>query len=280
LRPTQDRRCSRTLVAFCWGVSLAVGCLTLVMVGQMAGASWFVLVRRPVEAAAATLPLFAVLLLPIALRPDLLYPWASSRVLETLDAHGLALLERKRAFLNVGFFAARAAIYALVWSFLATALWRLSTRGKGIASRHTQRALSYGAFPLVALTASFAGFDWIMSLEPSWFSSIFGAYFWCGGFVAALALAIVAAHAWDGRGHFVGRAGAFALPRARQAAAHVRDLLGLSAVLARNHHLDRGRADRGALVPSSARAAGGSGSSLRSVSGISRCPSWRFSPGG
>src|SRR2546421_296916 len=65
------------LVAFAWSASLAVGCLTLVMVGQMTGAGWFVVLRRPVEAVAATLPLLAVLLLPIVTRADLIYPWAS-----------------------------------------------------------------------------------------------------------------------------------------------------------------------------------------------------------
>lgn len=184
------------MAAFGWGASLALGALTLVMIGRMTGASWFVAIRRPMEALAATLPLFALLFLPIALEVKTIYPWALG---VARDPHAAKLLERKKEWLQPAFFEGRAAFYLVAWSVLAGLLWRWTTRSLG-ASRDRERVLSYVGFPILALTTSFAAFDWFMSTEPEWYSALYGAYFWTGGFVAALSVHVLATLVFKRRG--------------------------------------------------------------------------------
>jgi len=108
------------------------------------------------------------------------------------DPHELAeekVLEAKKPYLNSGFFSLRAAIYFLVWSFLAWRLFRYSVDQD--ISKDPKLTVAVQRFApiatiLFALTLTFAGFDWIMSLEPSWFSTIFGVYCFAGSVLAGL----------------------------------------------------------------------------------------------
>jgi hypothetical protein len=197
------------LAAYAYGVSLALGALVFVMVAHVTGATWFVVLRRLTEGVAATLPVFAVLFVPLLFGLDRLYPWVPP--LEAMGEQARQLIEHKRPYLNVPFFVARAAVYFAVWIALAHFLGRWSLeqdaggRPEALAAR--QRALSAGGLPPLALTMTFAAFDWLMSLEPEWYSTAYGVYYFAGGFVGAIALVTVVARLAGRAGPLAGAVG-------------------------------------------------------------------------
>jgi len=155
----------------CLGVTL--GCLALGMVHQLSGGAWGVVIRRPIGAATRTLPVMTALFLPIAFGVRYLYVWTNA----DLVAHD-EVLQHKHLYLNTPFFLLRAAIYFAVWNALAYFLntWSLrQDRGdqdQRIARR--MQMLSGGGLLAYGFTITFASFDWMMSLEPHWFSTIYG----------------------------------------------------------------------------------------------------------
>jgi hypothetical protein len=160
-----------------------------------AKARWPVVLRRFLETIPQTLPLFALLFVPIALGLRHVFSWV-----DPSGASGelLHAIEHKRPYLNVPFFLVRAAFYFVVWIAVATLLRRWSVRQDtegGHRLTAWQRRLGTGALPLLALTLSFASFDWMMSLDPRFFSTIFGVYWFAGSFLACFAVLIVAAAA-------------------------------------------------------------------------------------
>jgi hypothetical protein len=181
------------LTAWAFALSIALGALIFLMIGHAANAQWVIVFRRFTESVVATLPILAVLFVPIALSLDLLYPWVDPPT--TLGHEALEKLAHKAQYLNVGFFAVRAIVFLAVWIVLGELLTRWGTRQDRGESRYTSRlrALSAGGLPLVALTLTFAAFDWLMSLTPLWYSTIYGLLYFSGGFVAALSLLAVVA---------------------------------------------------------------------------------------
>lgn len=177
------------LLAYIFWLEVALGCLGLVMLHHVAGGRWSFAIRRLMETGAMTLPLLAVLFIPLLIGLTRLYPWTDpARVVQS------ELLQHKSVYLNIPFFIIRALIYFMVWSGLAYLLnrWSLQqdeTGGSGLSSR--LRRLSAIGLMLYFVTATFAAFDWLMSLEPEWFSSIYGVLFIVGQALAALALAII-----------------------------------------------------------------------------------------
>jgi hypothetical protein len=197
------------LAAYVYVVTCALGGLCLVMIAHTTGARWLVLVRRLAEAVCGALPVLALLFVPILVALPQLYPWASPGA--ALSEHARALLARKRAYLNVPFFVGRAALYLLVWSVLAWALRRWSMRQDRIgpaASQQWAAGASGAGLMLFAFTVTFAAFDWVMSLAPTWQSSIFGMYVFCGGMTAALGLLIVLTYVLDRGGALAGQVAA------------------------------------------------------------------------
>jgi hypothetical protein len=177
------------LAAYVTGLSLVVGALIMLMLSHLTGATWFAPLRREAEAVAGTLPLFALLFIPLIPGMHHLYPWAPP--LAVMDSALLKHIEDKRGWLNPSFFLIRTSIYFAVWIGVSLLLryWSLrmgSTTGERYRAR--QRALSAGGLPAVALALTFAAFDWVMSLSPEWSSTIYGAYVFGGGFLAALSL--------------------------------------------------------------------------------------------
>ena len=160
------------LTGYVFWTGIALGCLALTMLHQLSGGQWGVVIRRPLEAAVRTLPLMLLLFVPIALGASQIYEWARPELVE----HD-AVLQHKHAYLNVPFFIARAAIYFAIWIGLGTLLIRWSDaqdRSGDPALHYRLRTLSGPGLALYALTVSFAGVDWVMSLDPHWFSMIFG----------------------------------------------------------------------------------------------------------
>jgi hypothetical protein len=179
------------LVGFLFWVGISAACLAVVMLHQLVGGLWGFLVRRPAEAGASTLPWMALLFLPIALGLRSLYPWADpSRV------RADEVIRIKTGYLNPGFFLVRAAIYFGVWSLLALAFNRWSAQqdrdGDPGPSRRLQ-GMSGPGLVLYFLAVTFAMIDWGMSLEPDWFSSIYGAMLLVGQVLATLAVLILVA---------------------------------------------------------------------------------------
>lgn len=177
------------LTAFLFVVSLGLGALFFVMVQHLSGAVWSVSLRRVAENLMATLPAAAVLLLPVALSLHELYEWTHR---EAVAAD--PVLQGKQPWLNTPFFLVRAAIALLLWALLARLLrgWSLA-QDRQPESPHLRppTRLSAGGLVLTILTVTVAAFDWIMSLEPHWYSTVFGVYFYTGGAVASVAALIL-----------------------------------------------------------------------------------------
>jgi hypothetical protein len=172
---------------FCLGVTL--GCLALGMVHQLSGGAWGVVLRRPIGAASRVLPVLTVMFLPILLGMHRLYIWTHADVV----AHDEVLLH-KQLYLNMPFWIVRAIVYFGVWNTLAFFLNRWSLEqdrtGDPVIARRMQM-LSAGGLVAYGLTITFASFDWLMSLEPHWYSTIYGALIMGGQGLSALAFLIV-----------------------------------------------------------------------------------------
>ncbi len=171
------------------GVGLAGLCF--VAIHYTTGASWSVAVRRVAEALAATL-LFAIVLLAVVFiaRPQL-YPWMNTSSLGSPADTALAF---KRFWLSRTFFLERAAVYAFIWTLFALAIRRCSRRQDLDGNpRWTRMNVRLSAAFLVAFGVTFtlASVDWVMSLEPLWFSTIFGVYNFAGLFQSGLAALIL-----------------------------------------------------------------------------------------
>lgn len=196
------------LLGVVYWVGISIGCLALSMIHHLTGGTWGVPVRRVWEAAAGLLPLLALLFVPLVFGIETLYPWARDAAADD------PFLQHKAAYLDEPFFLARTALYFLVWIGLAWWLKSLSDRQDRAADpRLTKRAQAISAPGLVlwAFATTFAYVDWLMSLEPHWFSTIYGVYFFGASGMAAMAFLIVVGvllarrppfDAWLGRRHF------------------------------------------------------------------------------
>lgn len=162
------------LVAFLFWSGLSLGCLGWLLLHNMTGGKWGFALQRVFEAGARTAPLMALLFVPLLLNLPALYSWATGQ-----PAGEEVLFLPQSSYLNVPFFIIRAAIYFAVWIALALILTRWSYRSDHepyLDEDVWQNRVRWSAAGLVlfAFTATFAAFDWLMSLEPDWFSSVFG----------------------------------------------------------------------------------------------------------
>ena len=183
------------LVAFVYWLGIALGALILLGALHAAKARWPVVLRRFLETIPQVIPLFVVLFLPIALGVKQLFVWADPHALTGELAH---VVHHKAPYLNVPFFLARAALYFAVWIGVAHLLRAWSVRQDGQGGHDLtlkQRRLGAGSLPFLALTLSFASFDWMMSLDPRFFSTIFGVYWFAGSFMGCFAVLIIAGNA-------------------------------------------------------------------------------------
>src|SRR5688572_105259 len=188
-RPDQYLR--SYLLGYVFWVGIALGCLAIVMLQHLTGGAWGFVVRRLLESAAATLPLMAVLFLPLLFGLQNLYSWARP---EEVAAH--ASLQHKAGYLNIPFFLIRTVIYFGAWALLARFLTRWShEQDRSTDPLWTRRLqkLSGPGLVVYGLTVTFASVDWVMSLEPEWFSTIFGLLFMGGQALSALAFVIAVA---------------------------------------------------------------------------------------
>jgi hypothetical protein len=210
------------LVSFAWFLSLSLGGLFFVILQHLTKAAWSVNVRRIPEWLAASMPILAMLAVPLAVpvllhRADL-YPWAESSKPHTAEVAAPEAAEApaasgeakpasaaeppeeeeitgfKRVFLNPFFWLVRIAFYFVVWSGIGLWYWRQSLKqdqtGDDTITAEMQRR-SPVAMIAFAVTLTGAAFDLLMSLDPSWSSTIFGVYYFAGCAIGVFATTIL-----------------------------------------------------------------------------------------
>ena len=179
------------LVVFAYYLSVSLGAIFFVMLHHLTGARWSVVLRRLAETLMMCLPFVLLMGVPLLFLLRTIYPWADPDVLAT-DA----LVRGKTAYLNPVFFTGRFIFYGVVWLGLARMLYRRSlTQDENYGAQMilSMRRISPLGLVLMALTISFFSFDWLMSLDPRWFSTIFGVYYFTGAFMAVLAALVLIA---------------------------------------------------------------------------------------
>lgn len=183
-----DRFYEAYLVAWVFWTGLGLGSLALLMVHHLTGGAWGVVIRRILEAATRTLPVMAILGLPILAGMGHLYHWTHADVVASDP-----VIADKVAYLNVPFFIGRYVFYFAVWSFLAMRLsaWSAEQDRTGDpALSDKMMRLSGGGLLVFGLTVTFAVVDWTMSVNPHWFSTMWGLLYVVGQGLSALAFAI------------------------------------------------------------------------------------------
>lgn len=176
------------LLAYVFWIGLALGCLAVVMIHSLSGGTWGIVIRRVLESGTRTLPLMAVLFIPLVFGLPHLYIWARPEVVA-----GDELLQHKDAYLNVPFFLLRTAGYFVVWIGVSYFLnkWSLQQdQGVDLQLERRMRLLSGPGLAFYGLAVTFAAIDWVMSLEPHWYSTIYGAMLMVGQGLTAFAFAI------------------------------------------------------------------------------------------
>jgi hypothetical protein len=216
-----DRFFPAYLVAYLFWTGISLGSLAISMLHHVTGGGWGIPIRRTVESAASVLLLMGALILPITHEMGHLYSWTDAAFVAADE-----ILQRKAHYLNKESFFVRSAIYFGVWIVLSLMLnfgtkvhdstvqlqivWspgnekRATTMGTHdfplqVRRRRGLAVLSGIGLILWGLSVTFAAVDWAMSLEPHWFSSMYGVMFMAGQAVSALATAIVVG-VWLGNG--------------------------------------------------------------------------------
>lgn len=174
------------LAGFLFTAMFPLGSLAILLIHGLTTGGWGQLIRRYAEAAVRTFPLLFILFIPVLLNLRNIYPWAAEHITDPL-------ILKKAAYLNTDGFILRAGIFFIVWTVLA-ALVRRKSRQHGGSDEHSRTRLQLvcglGMLAYV-FSASFAAFDWSMSLTPQWFSTIFGIMTIIGNATGALAFLII-----------------------------------------------------------------------------------------
>ncbi|HEY1603111.1 MAG TPA: hypothetical protein VGG64_26140 [Pirellulales bacterium] len=184
------------LTAYLFWLNISLGLTGLLMLLHVTGGAWGTTIRGVLEAGVRTLPLVGVLFVPIAFGLPSLYSWARPELVAHSD-----MLAAKQLYLNPDFFCGRAIVYFLAWILVGWLLNRWSRAQQQTPSeRITRRLQRLSAVGLLVfgLTITFAAIDWGMSLEPDWYSTIYGLLFISSEFVTGMAFAILIS-AWLAR---------------------------------------------------------------------------------
>jgi hypothetical protein len=186
------------LLAFVFWNGLAVGSLAVLMLQYLTGGAWGIAIRRELEAATRTFFVTALLFLPLIAGMRRLYVWTNADAVARDP-----LLQKKALYLNTPFFLARTGLAFAVWMLLAHFLNKWSaeqdSRTDHKAADRKLQLLSGGGLVLYALTTTFTSIDWVMSLEPHWYSTMYGVLYMVGHALSALAFATLALVRLSGR---------------------------------------------------------------------------------
>src|SRR5271166_3956429 len=177
----------------CW-IGVTLGSMAILMIRHLTGGGWGMVIRRILGAAMRCLPLMAVLFVPILFGLPKLYVWA--RPLDSIADKHLRehLQDITQSYLTVHGFILRAAIYLAIWNLLSFLLTKWSREQDTPPSRDNSnrfKAVSGPGLILYALTISFAAIDWVMSIDPSWISTIYGLLILIGELLSAMCFAVV-----------------------------------------------------------------------------------------
>lgn len=179
------------LLAYFFWLGFPLGSLAILMMHHLTGGDWGLPIRRPLEAATRTFPLMLILFLPLIFGLKSLFPWTQP------GAFGDdPVLKFKRTYLSLNFFMTRAVIYFLIWFTLSYFLNKWSEEQDSTGDPATAKRLEGMSGPgliLYGLTVTYAAIDWVMSLQPTWFSTIFGMIVMMVGVLGAMSLVIVVA---------------------------------------------------------------------------------------
>jgi hypothetical protein len=184
------------LFAFLFWFGISLGSLGILMLHHLVGGTWGFVIQRFLETAARLLPLMALLFIPLLIGIPYLYEWSHDEAMSDVA------LQHKSPYLNVPFFVVRAALYFAVWIFLAYQLTRWSRRADETGDPeliNRMERLSGPGLVIYGLTMTFAAIDWAMSLEPHWYSTIFGMVFLVGQALSAIGFAIILAYFYSHR---------------------------------------------------------------------------------
>lgn len=177
------------LLAYMLALGLSLGALGFLMVHQLSGGAWGVVSRQSLGASTRVLPFLTILFLPIIFGMHHLYEWTHDDVVAADE-----ILRGKAKWLNTNFFIVRAAIYFVVWNGLSFLLnkWQKEQDETGNPELPLRmQRLSAGGLLLHVICVTFASFDWIMSRDPHWFSTIYGALILVGQGLVTLAFQII-----------------------------------------------------------------------------------------
>jgi hypothetical protein len=190
------------LVNFCFFLSIVLGGLFFVMIQHVTRSGWSVVIRRFAEGFMANVWLMAVLLIPLLLGLDRLFLWAQPEVVE--HDH---LLQIKQPYLNTTFFLIRMFVYFGSWFLLSRYLFNKSVEQdetRNPATTIQMQKVSAGGLFLFAVTVTFCAFDLLMSIEPHWFSTIFGVYYFSGSVLVTCGALIITSYLTQRSGRLAG----------------------------------------------------------------------------
>jgi hypothetical protein len=179
------------LIAYYFWIGLTIGSMAVLMVQYLSGGAWGLVGRRIFEAGTRTLPLMAVLFIPIALKMTTLYSWARPEALHDEN------VQAKVFYLNPKFFVLRAVLYFVIWGVFIFLLNKWSREQDGQPTQlpgpldRRSRVLSGPGLVVYVLTITFMSVDWVMSLDPHWSSTIFGVLTLGGQGLATLAFTLM-----------------------------------------------------------------------------------------
>ena len=182
------------LLSYMAWLGITLGSMAILMLRHVTGGSWGMVIRRIMGAAMRTLPLVALLFIPILFAIPRMYVWAQP--LDAIQNQHLRehLQEITKSYLSVRWFVMRAVIYFAIWGMLAYFLTKWSARQDKppvLDQSARFRALAGPGMILYGFTISFAAIDWVMSLDPSWISTIFGLLILAGQLLSAICFAVV-----------------------------------------------------------------------------------------
>jgi len=176
------------LLAFVWWTGISLGCLAVLMMQHLTGGLWGFVIRRPLEAAVRTFPLLAAMFVPLIFGIPALYLWGNRDIV----LHS-PTLRHQAQYLAPRWFIVRGALYFLAWIFMAYFLNRWSAEQDESGNPELRRRLQNVSGPglvIYALTVTFASFDWLMSLDPQWGSTVYPFILIAGQILSAFAFAV------------------------------------------------------------------------------------------
>lgn len=181
------------LLAYMFWIGLTVGSLGLLMMQHMSGGAWGMVIRRNCEAATRVFPVMALLFVPVIIGMKTLYIWAQDASHWTPEQHEI-IDQKAQYYLNVKFFLVRVVIYFIIWILFSRLLSKFSREQDETGNRFLTKTMSKISGPglvICGIMITFAVIDWTMSLDPTWFSTIWGILFIGGQLLSAMAFSII-----------------------------------------------------------------------------------------